>query len=245
MCILPFCLYLNGPASAYHNHLNSDAFTTLGCLYATSALELRKSFVRSALLSRSRVWLACIGACVLLWGRGEGGVVCTMVCSVHSFKNLGSGRGEASSSTRSRSVFNWRPSGKSTGCFRLFLRFAVCVNTDRDAYRAPCVCPGHVCSFWRFRGGACGRYSRGIRRPPSPPPLPSPFSCLAVLLSHQVSFVVFERLYELLVDFKTAVRFRTYHFVVSVSVRDALRPQSPTLPVVPFFPLRPVGCRSG
>ena len=33
-------LYLNGPAYMYHNHLNSDAYTTLGCQYATSALEL-------------------------------------------------------------------------------------------------------------------------------------------------------------------------------------------------------------
>ena len=33
-----------------------------------------------------------------------------------TFLNLGSGRGEAPSSTRSRLVFNWRPSGKSTGC---------------------------------------------------------------------------------------------------------------------------------
>ena len=90
--------------------------------------------------------------------------------------------------------------------------------------------PGSLCLSWSrswflaFSGrGVWSLLPRDSASPP-PHPLPSPSSCLAALLSHQVSFVVFERLYEFLVDFKTAVRFRTYHFVVSVSVRDALRP---------------------
>ena len=145
--------------------------------------------------------------------------------------NLGSGRGEAPSSTRSRSVFNWRPSGKSTGCFKVR---RVCQHGSRRLPGSLCLsCPRSW--FLAFSGrGVWSLLPRDSAFPP-PHPLPSPSFCLAAFLSHQVSFMVFERLHELLVDFKAAVRFCTYHFVVSVPVRDAFRPQSPTLPVVPFF----------
>ena len=66
-----------------------------------------------------------------------------------------------------------------------------------------------------------------------PPPLiRSPLLFLAVRSFHPMRSLLWSSnacTSSLFVDFETAVCFRTYHLVVSVSVRDALRPQPPTL----------------
>ena len=144
---------------------------------------------------------------------------------------------------------------------RLFLRVAVCVNTDRDTYPLPGSLRLYLSrsGIWRSRGGACGRYSRRIWRPSPPRPLSSlslasslyqPFTLpseRSPLLSSNHECLYDGPLFTSKLALEAAVHLPADQLVLSVSAWDAvcLQAQPPALPIVPSFLLCSVSRRSG
>ena len=125
-----------------------------------------------------------------------------------------------------------RPASQDNG---LFLRVAVCVNTDRDNYRAPCVCICRVLVFGVLGMGRVVAIPAGFGARPPLVRSPLSLSLRPFTLPSEIPLAVFECLYEFLVHLEAAVRLHADQLVLSVPAWDAFCPQPPALSTVPSF----------